>query len=139
MTVMTLAIILLLKSRRRGSLASSSCHFDNATPGGDIMSRDSCDQLADSVDKGAGSSFVHPEDKKCTCVDEYCDQQLLSAEQQFTTNPYHGRDYGWEGPPDIILYFPYNSADPTSGDPTSSYDLNEGLAVDKNFGNQFGA
>lgn len=143
MTVMTLAIIVLVKARRRGSLASSSCHFDNAAPG-DLLSRDSCDQLRDGAeDKRAGGSFVHPdlhlEDKKCTCDDEFCDEQLLSAGQQFT-NPYQGRDYGmgWEGPPDIILYFPYNSPDPTSADPTSSYALNEGLAVDKNYGSPFG-
>lgn len=144
MTVMTLAIIVLVKARRRGSLASSSCHFDNAAPG-DMLSRSSCDQLRDETeDKLApGGSFVHPdlhlEDKKCTCDNEFCDEQLLSTGQQFT-NPYQGREYGmgWEGPPDIILYFPYNSADPTSADPTSCYALNEGLAVDKNYGSQFG-
>ena len=141
MTVMTLAIIVLVKSRRRGSLASSSCHFDNATAPGDLLSRDSGDHLRDSADKRAGGSFVHPdvhlEEKKCTCDDEFCDDQLLSTGQQFT-NPYQGRDYGWEGPPDIILYFPYNSDDPTSADPTSSYALNESLAVDKNYGSPFG-
>lgn len=142
MTVITLAIIVLASRRRAMSLTtSSSCHFDESGPSGPA-SRDSCDQLhqtTDDVLKRAAGSFlrpdVHLEEKKCTCDDEFCDEQLLSSGQQFT-NPYQGRDYGWEGPPDIILYFPYNTAtaatDATS-DPTSSYALSEGSLLDKNY------
>ena len=63
---------------------------------------------------------------KFTCDEEFCD------EQQFT-NPYQGqREYGWEGPPDIILYFPYNNPEP-GVDPNSCYTLNEGMAIEKNY------
>lgn len=140
MTVITLAIIVLASRRRTSLTTSSSCHFDESGPSGPA-SRDSCDQLhqtTDDVLKRAAGSFlrpdVHLEEKKCTCDDEFCDEQLLSSRQQFT-NPYQGRDYGWEGPPDIILYFPYNTATATdaTSDPTSSYALSEGSLLDKNY------
>lgn len=138
LTVISLAIVVSLKSRRRSSLASSSCQFRAGTV--DLTS--SLEPEEDA--KRASGSFMSPDapmppdqEKKCTCDDEYCDEGLPPQQQQFT-NPYQGRDYGWEGPPDIILYFPYSTAAPASADPTSSYALNEGLALEKNFASPFG-
>lgn len=136
MTVITLAII-VLANRRRSLSSSSSCHMDDSGPS---ESRDSCHQLRQTTDdvlkRPAGPFLrpdVHLEEKKCTCDDEFCDEQLLSSGQEFT-NPYQGRDYGWEGPPDIILYFPYNAtlAD-TSAPTSSSYALTHESLLDKNY------
>ena len=120
LTVMTLAIIALVSRRRVPLTASSSSHFNDSGPS------DSCDQLpVVQAKEGDDSSLpdAHVDAKKCTCDDEFCDE---GVSRQTFTDPYHGRDYGWEGPPDIILYFPYNNSDNPA-----AFALNEGLALDK--------